>query len=150
MSVGVAMPSRRSRWASLVLAGALTASGLVFAASATAASNRIDLRVLVLDDGSPWVSAISDQLTLEGVPFTDVTLSAAGRPTIDAGFLASGTEAKFQAVVVPDVTRGSGGLSAAETAALTAYEAQFGIRQVDGYDDATPAVGLNFAVNPGY
>ena len=38
------------------------------------------------------MSAISDQLTLEGVPFTDVTLGTAGRPTINAAFLASGTE----------------------------------------------------------
>ncbi|HYA53578.1 MAG TPA: hypothetical protein VEG33_20720, partial [Streptosporangiaceae bacterium] len=81
-----------------MLAGALTASGLVFAAAATAASNRIDLRVLVVDDGTPWVGAIASQLTVEGVPFTDVNLAASGRPTIDAAFLASGTEAKYQAV----------------------------------------------------
>jgi hypothetical protein len=103
---------------------------------------------LVVDDGSNWVAGIVNQFTYEGVPFTRVTLSDSSRPTIDAAFLYSGTEAHFNAVVLPSDT--GGGLPAAEMASLAAFEAQFAVRQVNGYDWANPTVGLNYASNPGY
>ena len=111
-------------------------------APATAASlgYRIDLRVLVLDDGSPWVDAIASQMQAEGVRYTAVQPASAN---ITDGFLASGDEAFYQAVVVPDATLP--GLSAAEQSSLRGFEAKFGIREVDAYNWANPAVGLNFA-----
>jgi len=140
-------PARR-RLAALGTAAVLAAGGVLAAtAPATAATgDRIDLRALVVDDGSVWVKGISDEFTLEGVPFTTVRLGDAARPVIDAAFLATGTEARYDAVILPDDL--GGGLPAAELAALATYEARFGVRQVDGYQWANPTVGLNYAASP--
>ncbi|HEX2805084.1 MAG TPA: Ig domain-containing protein [Kineosporiaceae bacterium] len=144
---------RPVRWAALLLAGAValvTGAGSVAVAPVARASagQRLDLRVLVVDDGSGWVGAIAQTMAAEGVPFTDVKLADANRPTLTPGFLASGTEGYFQAVVLPDET--GAGLSASEFSALRAYEAAFGVRQVDASTWANPAVGLNYAASPGY
>lgn len=113
---------------------------------------RIDLRVLVVDDGGAATDAVASELDSAGTPYTQVDLSDAGRPQIDAGFLSDTVDgrprAKFQAVVLPnDNPFGAG---SAEMAALTAYEQTYGIRQVDAYTYAQPAVGLNWAQDPGY
>ena len=99
--------------------------------------------MLVLTDGSAWVEGIRQQLDAEGVPSTVVNLADPARPVITAAFLADqladGTpHAKFDGVVVP-----GSGVSADEQAALAAFEAQFGIRQVDAFTFPSPAVGLN-------
>ena len=104
------------------------------------AAYRIDLRVLVLDDDSPWVDAIVSQMQIEGVPYTAVPPSSA---TITADFLAAGDRAFYQAVVVPSATLPY--LDLDEQTALRTYEAKFGIREVDAYNWANPAVGLNYA-----
>ncbi|GAB3250494.1 putative Ig domain-containing protein [Kineosporia babensis] len=121
-------------------------AAVAVSSSAAAAGPRINLRALVIDDGSVWVKGIADQFTLEGVPFTEVELSDSSRPTITAGFLADGTEAKFNAVILPDDL--GGGLPAAELSALTAFQAQFGVRSVAAYQWANPTVGLNYAASP--
>lgn len=107
--------------------------------------SRIDLRVLVVDDGSPMVDAITDQLATEGVPYTAVELSNSTRPVIDAGFLSSGSRAYFQAVVLPNERGGdlTNGLSTAEMDALHRFEVAFDIRQVDAYTYANVNVGLD-------
>ena len=110
---------------------------------AAAGPPRIDLRVLVLTDGSAWVEGIRQQLDAEGVPSTVVNLADPARPVITSAFLADqladGTpHAKFDGVVVP-----GSGVSADEQAALAAFEAQFGIRQVDAFSFPSAAVGLN-------
>ena len=140
-------PARR-RLAALGTAAVLAAGGVLAAsAPATAATgDRVDLRALVVDDGSVWVKGVSDEFTLEGVPFTTVRLADTTRPVIDAAFLATGTEARYDAVILPDDL--GGGLPAAELAALATYEARFGVRQVDGYQWANPTVGLNYAASP--
>ncbi len=104
---------------------------------------RVDLRALLLDDNSPWVDAIQSQMDVEGVPYTTVDLNSGSRPLLTAGFLASGDEAFFQAVVGPDYMLGQ--LSDSERTALRTYEAKFGIREVDGYNYANPSVGLDVA-----
>ena len=111
--------------------------------AAAAGPPRIDLRVLVLTDGSAWVEGIRQQLDAEGVPSTVVNLADPARPVITSAFLADqladGTpHAKFDGVVVP-----GSGVSADELAALAAFEAQFGIRQVDAFSFPSAAVGLN-------
>ncbi len=114
------------------------------ALSATATPQRIDLRVLVLEDGSPWVDGIAAQLAAEGVPYTAISVAAAGRPSITPASLAAGDHAFYQAVIAPDANLGVN-LTAAEVAAVRSYEAQFGIREVDAYNWANPAIGLNYA-----
>ncbi|MFI6338094.1 hypothetical protein [Streptomyces sp. NPDC050535] len=113
---------------------------------------RVDLRVLVVDDGGAATEAIAAELDGAGTPYTEVDLNDTGRPLIDAAFLSDTVDgrprAKFQAVVLPnDNPFGAG---SAELAALTAYEQTYKIRQVDAYTYAQPAVGLNWAQNPGY
>ena len=66
---------------------------------------RVDLKVLVVTDGTPWVEATRAQLKSEGVPTTTVNLADSARPTITgsflAGTLADGTpHAHFQGVVL--------------------------------------------------
>lgn len=140
--------------AMLTLTG--SAAGLNPAAAATAATTattpRIDLRVLVLDDGGPATQAIAAELDSAGTPYTTVDLNSATRPQITAAYLSDTVSgrprAKFQAVVLPnDNPFGAG---SAEMAALAAYETAFGIPQVDAYTYARPEVGLNYAQDPGY
>lgn len=136
-----------------VLACTATGAGLLLSTEATAASPpRIDLKVLVVTDGTPWVSAIHQQLTAEGVPTTVVDLSSPSRPTITSAYLSDllpgGTpRAKFQGVVLPG--EAPPGLSAAEQTALSSYEVTFGIRQVNSYVYPNANVGLNPPVYAG-
>ena len=131
----------RMRMALLVLITLLVA--LVGPGPAAAAGTpRIDLRVLVLTDGSAWVEGIRQQLDAEGVPSTVVNLADPARPAITPDFLsgqlADGTpHAKFDGVVVP-----GSGVSADEQTVLADFEAQFGIRQVDAFTFPSAAVGL--------
>ncbi|MQY12313.1 hypothetical protein SRB5_24460 [Streptomyces sp. RB5] len=105
---------------------------------------RVDLRLLVVDDGGPAVAALADELRGAGTPYTAVRLDDPGRPRIDAAFLADTADgrrrAKFQAVVLPnDNPFGAG---SAEMSALATYEKTFGVRQIDAYTYARPEVGL--------
>ena len=102
--------------------------------AAAAGPARLDLRVLLVTDGTPWVEGIRSQLASEGVPTTILSLADPSRPVITAGFLADdladGTpHAKFDGIVLPGDA--PTGLSADEQAALAAFEQGFGVRQVD-------------------
>lgn len=138
---------RLRRTVSVLVASALGVGLLVVSAPAQAATNRVDLRVLVVTDRSVMVDALVAQLDIEGVPHTDVPLADPGRATITPDFLSSGTEANYQAVILPQSsgaawTSGVTGLSGAEMSALSAYETTFGVRQVDADETPGPQVGL--------
>ncbi|WP_234380540.1 hypothetical protein [Streptomyces sp. CMB-StM0423] len=84
------------------------AAALSFAAvpdARTASTPRVDLAVLVVDDGGEPVAAIAEHLAAIGTPVTAVRLGERGRPRIDEEFLAGTGEgrprARYQAVVVP-------------------------------------------------
>lgn len=145
---------RRSvRTAALSTTSALLLAFAAPAAQAAAApAPRIDLRVLVVDDGGPATAAITAELDGSGTPYTLLDLHRTDRPVIDAGFLADTVggrpRAKYQAVVLPnDNPFGAG---SAEMAALASYEKSFAIPQVDAYTYARPEVGLDYPVNGGY
>src|SRR3954454_779863 len=72
------------------------------AATPPSPAARVDLRVLVIDNGTVWVGGFKAALDQEGIPHTDVLLGASARPTINAAFLSAGNEARFQAVFTPD------------------------------------------------
>ncbi|MGZ4700078.1 MAG: hypothetical protein ACXV98_02610, partial [Ilumatobacteraceae bacterium] len=108
----------------MLVTSSVVAMSSAVPASAAVSSHRIDLRVLVLDDNSPWVDAIQSEMAAEGVPVTAVPLASASRPVITDAFLSSGDEAFYQAVIGPDAVLAS--LSAAELSSLRAYEAKFG------------------------
>lgn len=110
--------------------------------TADAATQRIDLRVLVLDDGTPWIAAIAGELEVEGVPFTTVQLGQPDRPSVTDTFLSTTDHANFQAVVAPSAD--SALLTSAEWQSIHAFEATFSIREVDAYNWPSAAVGLSF------
>jgi hypothetical protein len=127
-------------------------SGMLVVAApqlAAAAGPRIDLRVLVVTDGTVSVTAIAAGLAREGVPTTTITLADPNRPVINDAFLAdvgaTAQRAKFQAVVVPDAPMT--GLTTAEAEALRSYERNYGIRQVDA--DTWPNVALGMELPQG-
>ncbi|MFJ8076571.1 hypothetical protein ACIQ7Q_22135 [Streptomyces sp. NPDC096176] len=142
------------RTAALAGAGALllALAAPPSAGAAPAPTPRIDLRVLVVDDGGPAVDAIATELGNAGTPFTRIDLHEADRPEIDAGFLADTVDgrprAKYQAVVLPSDS--PSGMAGAELAALASYEQRYAIPQVDAYTYARPEVGLDYPVNGGY
>lgn len=133
-----------------VLAGACVLvglAGLVVATPASAAEprQRIDLRVLVLDDGGTGVDMLRAQLDREGVPYDALQLGAAGRAQITPAFLADSVSgvrrAKFQGVIVPNESAVTG----AEATALADFEREFKVRQLDAYTWANPNVGQDLA-----
>lgn len=122
-----------------------TASHAASAAGTFPTGDRIDLKVLVLTDGSSAVEAIRTELGTEGVPYTSIDLTNPSRQQLTAAYLAgtaSGVpEAHFEAVILPNNAPTQ--LSAAETTALNSYETTYGVRQIDGYLYPGAAVGMN-------
>ncbi|MFB7373489.1 hypothetical protein ACFC0D_26990 [Streptomyces sp. NPDC056222] len=142
---------RTARTASLVAAALLATVIPSAGASAAEVVPRIDLTVLVVDDGGSAVEAITSELRSTGVPYRRVDLADSGRPVINAGFLSDTVSgrprAKYQGVVLPHES--AFGPDSAEQAALTAYERTFGIPQVDAYTWAHPGVGLDYTSEGG-
>lgn len=127
------------------MVGVTLGLAVVPGAAAAAALPRVDLNVLVVTDGSPWVEGIRSELAAEGLAATVLSTKDTNRTQITAGYLADqvngAPRARFQAVVLPNET--PSGVSAAELAALSAYEQQYGVRQVDGFSYPNVNVGLN-------
>jgi hypothetical protein len=149
-------PQRRWSFGLAFMVVAAMASATTQCTGGTVTQQRIDLKVLVLNDGStPGVAAIRDELRSEGVPVKEINLADPARPVISAAFLSTTTgtnpiveRAYYQGVVVPNEATAQ--LSVAERDALAAFQAKFGIREVVASTWANPAVGLNYAANPGY
>ncbi|MER5870264.1 hypothetical protein [Streptomyces sp. NPDC002044] len=144
--------NRMNRVAAVMAAAALVSVVLPVATATAAVTPRIDLKVLVVDDGGTSVEAITAELRDTGVPFTRVQLGSSGRPVINAAYLSDTVDgrprAKFQGVVLPN--ENPFGEGSAEMAALAAYETTYGIRQVDAYTWSHPGVGLEYTDNGGY
>ena len=138
-------------WRSTLITAVATASTAALvvtpAFAAAPAGSRVELKVLVVTDGGPATSAIAAELRSEGVPFREVDLRDAGRPVIDAGFLADTVtgagklidRAHYQAVVMPGPDPFG---NATELAALTAYQQKFDIPQVNAYVYPGAGVGM--------
>ncbi|MEU3826791.1 hypothetical protein [Streptomyces sp. SID161] len=146
---------RTRRWRAAgvtVTAAGLTALGLAAPPASAATEPRVDLRVLVVDDGAGPVGAITAQLKSEGVPYTTVDLDDSGRPTITSAFLGDTVggrpRARFQGVVLPN--EAPFGAGSAEQTALETYERTYGIPQLDAYTWAHPEVGLDYTDSNGY
>ncbi|WP_406478751.1 hypothetical protein [Streptomyces sp. NBC_01615] len=143
----MAHTAHRWRDAAAVLAAAsLSVLGLGAPGASAATAPRIDLKVLVIDNGAGQVGAITAELKSTGIPYTTVYLGDTSRPVIDTAFLSdtvNGTpRAKYQGVVVPNEAPFAPG--SAERTALETYEKTYGIPQVDAYTWAHPEVGLDY------
>ncbi|MFC9681776.1 hypothetical protein [Streptomyces sp. NPDC056948] len=149
------MAQRARRWrntaAAMTAAGMITA-GAVAPGAAAAEEPRIDLKVLVVDNGDSPVKAVTAQLRSTGVPYTTVDLDDSGRPEITESFLSDTVNgrprAKYQGVVLPN--EAPFGAGSAEQSALEAYERTYGIPQVDAYTWAHPEVGLDYTSEGGW
>ncbi|MGW0615187.1 hypothetical protein [Streptomyces sp. NPDC002788] len=149
------MAQRARRWrntaAAMTAAGMIT-SGAAAPGAAAAEEPRIDLKVLVVDNGDSPVKAVTAQLKNTGVPYTTIDLNDAGRPKITESFLSDTVNgrprAKYQGVVLPN--EAPFGAGSAEQTALEAYERTYGIPQVDAYTWAHPEVGLDYTSEGGW
>jgi hypothetical protein len=130
--------TRTCRTGAAVLVAALLL--VLLPGTAPAQAPRIDLRVLLVTDGTEPVEALRTVLARVGIPVDVLDLNDPGRPRIDAALLADGANARFQGVVLSDSA--PTGLPAAELAALHAYERRFAIRQLDASGTARPGAGL--------
>lgn len=146
---------RAGRTAGALLAAALLTTAVPASATAAETAPRIDLTVLVVDDGGGAVEALTAELRGTGVPYRRIALNDPNRPVIDAAFLAEPRDeatgrprAKYQGVILPD--EAPYGLDAAERAALTAYEKTYAVPQVDAYTWAHPGVGLDYTSDGGF
>ncbi|MEU3935515.1 hypothetical protein AB0E85_26295 [Streptomyces sp. NPDC029044] len=135
----------------------MTAAGMITAGAtapgaAAAEAPRIDLKVLVVDNGDSPVQAVTAQLRSTGIPYTTIDLSDSGRPRITAAFLSDTVNgrprAKYQGVVLPN--EAPFGADSAEQTALETYERTYGIPQVDAYTWAHPGVGLDYTSEGGW
>jgi hypothetical protein len=124
------------------------AAGAQRAAEGSAAHPGVDLKVLVVSDGSPPVAAIEQQLVAEGVPVTVVRLHDNRRQVITGRFLSPARRAgNFDGIVLPSAS--PPGLSGREQAALASYEQAFGVRQVDAYSPPGANLGMGTPVYSG-
>ncbi|MGX1565050.1 hypothetical protein [Streptomyces sp. NPDC055506] len=149
------MAQRARSWRNT--AAAMTAAGMITAGAtapgaAAAEEPRIDLKVLVVDNGDSPVQAVTAQLRTTGVPYTTVDLNDSGRPRITESFLSDTVNgrprAKYQGVVLPN--EAPFGAGSAEQTALETYERTYGIPQVDAYTWAHPEVGLDYTSEGGW
>lgn len=146
---------RTGRLAALAAAGLLATVVPSAQAGAAEPAPRIDLTVLVVDDGGSAVEAITAELKGSGVPYRTLDLNDEDRPTLTAAFLSEPSDsatgrprAKYQGVVLPH--EAVFGPDSAEQSALVAYEKAFGIPQVDAYTWAHPGVGLDYTSDGGW
>lgn len=152
MGDGATRRPSRSRLPAILLSMLLVV-GVLTACDPPWIEARIDLRVLVLDDGSTNVEMLTDELTAQGVPHTVVSLSDLGRPTIDEEFLtdpaAPAGHARYQGVVLPGPR--PPGLDPAELTAIHGFQREFGIRVVSAFTWPVPENGAYWpAAGPTY
>ncbi|CAL9600709.1 hypothetical protein SUDANB105_05418 [Streptomyces sp. enrichment culture] len=142
---------RRETVAVLTAAGLMTL-GLGVPGASAAVEPRIDLRVLVVDNGDSSVEAITAQLESTGIPYTTLDLNDPGRPAVTEAFLSDTVNgrprARFQGIVLPH--EAPFGAGSAEQTALETYERTYGVPQVDAYTWAHPGVGLDHTSEGGW
>ncbi|MGW0827601.1 hypothetical protein [Streptomyces sp. NPDC002845] len=149
------MAHRAHRWrktAAVLAATGLMTLGLGIPGTSAAAEPRIDLKVLVVDNGDSPVQAVMAELRSTGIPYTRVDLDDPGRPTVDTAFLSDTADgrprARYQGVVLPN--EAPFGAGSPEQTALETYERTYGIPQVDAYTWAHPGVGLDHTSEGGW
>ncbi|GAA0983358.1 hypothetical protein GCM10009555_054950 [Acrocarpospora macrocephala] len=125
--------------------GLTSAFVLIPGTAAHAVEPMINMKILLVSDGTPSTEAIANAMDSEGVPYQKVDLTSPGRPIITPGFLAdtvgASDRAKFQGVILPNANPFT---DQAEMTALVNFEKKFGIRQLSAYVYAYPDVGLNY------
>ena len=128
----------------ILMVGSLAATAGA-GASAAATPPQLDLKILLIGEGSADVTTAAWQAALnsEGVPYTLVTASGTvPSETVSLPALSSGNVGNYNGVVIADSpTR----LRRGALTALDTYESAFGVRQLDGYMYPSPALGVTEA-----
>lgn len=123
----------------------VSASAVEHTAVEKAVDPKVDLKVLVVSDGSDMIAAYTDRLEREGIPFEVLDLLAPDRPALDDAYLTSpdadAPHANFQGVIMP--SSAPSGLSTEEQTALHEFEARFGVRQISAYVWPNAEHGMN-------
>lgn len=95
----------------------------------------IDLRVLLVTDGSAMMMAYQDRLAREGIPFDVLDLRAGERSELDEAYLTTGDprapHGNFHGIILPSASPDE--LSMEELDSLHRYETSFGVRQISAY-----------------
>ncbi len=123
----------------------LTMLSVVAKAAASATPVELSLNVLLIGAGStdPTTAAWQSALSQEGVAYTEVTATNTatyGSYAVTLPALTTGSVGNFNAVVIAD---SPAAYAAGQLTALDAYEASFGVRQIDGY--TAPYLGITLA-----
>jgi len=121
--------------------------GLVVAsawASATTPPPTLTLKVLLIGSGAsdPTTTAWEAALSQEGVPYTEVTATNTanlGSWSVALPALTAGSTGNYNGVVIAD---SPADFAAGQLTALDTYEAQFGVRQFDGYVYPSTTLGV--------
>ena len=126
-----------------LVVGSLLSVAVKSAAAATPV--QLDLKVLLIGAGStdPTTAAWQSALSQEGVAYTEVTATNTatyGSYAVTLPALTTGSVGNFNAVVIAD---SPAAYAAGQLTALDAYEASFGVRQIDGY--TAPYLGITLA-----
>lgn len=149
-------PRRRpgARRLALALVVVLAVTSLASCRPAWAGA-RIDLRVLVFDDGNVNVALIRDELLVQGVPHDVVDLTAPGRTTVTPAFLSDDGayggkgHAYYQSIVMP--THRPAQMSAAELDVIEAFQKRYGVRRLAAFAWPGPESGAHWpATGPAY
>ena len=131
-------PALASALSVAMVVGIMAGSSAGIAAAATPA-NTLNLKVLVIGGNGgalsdPTTAAWDAALTQEGVPYTEVDATGAVGSvtglTVALPALSSGTTGFYNGVVIAD---SPADFASGVLTPLFAYEAQFGVNQVDGY-----------------
>jgi Putative Ig domain len=126
----------------LLAAGSLIAVGSAAVPAAAATPPTLNLKVLLVGEGStdPTTGAWQAALTAEGVPYTLVTASGTSpSETVSLPTLSNGTTGNYNAVVIADSPNDYAG---GQLTPLFSYESTFGVRQIDGYMFPSPSLGV--------
>ncbi|MDA8297254.1 MAG: hypothetical protein M0004_11835 [Actinomycetota bacterium] len=134
----------RASLATIVLAGVLV-NGAVSATrtAAAALSPPVALKLLVIGgaNGDPTTAAWEHALDSEGVPYTFVQAQGIGpSATVTLPPLSENGVGLYRGVVITD---DPAMFAAGQLNALFTYEAEYGVRQLDGYVWPSPVLGLS-------
>jgi hypothetical protein len=111
--------------------------------AAAATGNTLDLKILLIGDGStdPTPAAWESALTQEGVPYTEVDATGASpNETLPSTMptLSNGTTGNYDGILFADSPYD---FAAGQLSSLYSYEATFGVRQIDGYYSPASTLG---------
>jgi hypothetical protein len=135
------------RYAAVLVAVALSAmfAAAIQTTASAAGPVQLNLRILLMGGGAgdPTTAAWQSTLDGEGVPYTLVNATGGyGSETVTLPALSNGSVGNFNGVVIADSPYA---FAAGQLSSLFTYEADFGVRQVDGYTYPAPALGLTAA-----